>query len=285
MTQTNESAARDDGAPIRFDIDFAKLAKRVLLFCVVVELSFVFLDYHFYYGRAIDIDAVRYMFSASREDGLASWFAATQTLFIGMTLWVMYACIRQTAPKWRTTGWLVIAAFFSYMAVDDAAQIHERIGTTFADVIDRLEIAHDFFPSYYWQLLLLPVFASLGLFTFGFLWCELGENKSRAILVAAFFCLALAVAMDFVEGLHEEHPVNIYARLSHTEGLGAWTEMRFGKDPLTTIVHFSKSVEEAIEMFAHSLLWFLLLTHLGAVVHGVLIRSVSREPAARHSST
>ena len=55
------------------------------------------------------------------------------------------------------------------MAVDDGAQLHERLGSTFKAMREDVGSSLDFFPSYPWQILFLPIFGTLGLFMLWFL--------------------------------------------------------------------------------------------------------------------
>ena len=96
----------------------------------------------------------------------------------------------------------------------------------------------------------------------GFLWLELGTSGSRAILVGAISLLALAVGLDFIEGLDADHPWNAYTWAADHFDIEPWTRSRFGRSAFETLRHFSKSVEETMEMAAHSFLWFLVLRHL-----------------------
>jgi hypothetical protein len=239
------------------------MASRVLLFCLAAEASFILLDYHLNYGRLIDVGAMRRLFNIAREDGLASWFASTQTLLVGLTFLALYAVD-------RSRGYLILALGFCYLAVDDGAQLHERFSSTF----DALTEAKRF-PSYTWHLLFLPPFAVLGLYLLWFLWRRLVAPGSRLLLLCAMTLLALAIGLDFFEGLPEEHPVNVYAAtLGRYPSLDTWSEERFGTTGGEALRHFSKSLEEALEMGAMSVLWFVLLRHVETSAPDLRLRAV-----------
>ena len=260
-------------SPSELQVDAARLARAVLGFCLLAEFAFVVLDYHINYGKWTETGALRRMFNIAREDSLASWFAVTQTLLIALTLWLVYAILRRSDyPRWRVTGWLVLAVFFTYMAVDDGAQIHERLGTAFKTASVAAGNSLGFFPSYTWQLLFLPLFAALGFFTLVFSWLELREGSLRTLLAAALCLLAVAVGLDFVEGLDDDHPWNAFTWLVEHYDIDPWTRARFGSSDFNTLRHFSKSIEEAVEMAANSFLWFLFLRHLPSVTGGVSLR-------------
>jgi hypothetical protein len=256
-------------------VRLSRIALWVLISCVVCEISMFILDYHLNYGRIFDSASVREFFSTSREDGLPSWFATSQVLLVALTIWIsFFLARRQRGSKWRKRGWFVLAAFFSYMAVDDGAQIHERFSHLFRHKVEEAGITFDFFPSYSWLMIFLPTLAALGVFTLVFLWIELRTRNSRILLVFAFSLLACAVGMDFVEGLDVDHPWNIYASAASTPWLEDWADHRFERDSFNTIIHFSRSVEETIEMFAHSILWYLLLRNFGRRASEVRVRLI-----------
>ena len=142
------------------------------------------------------------------------------------------------------------------MAIDDGAQFHERIGSSFKrilhgdDVYDGMEIA-GFFPSYAWQLVFLPIFGAFGLFILWFLNRELELTRHKGMVVAAIGLLVLAVIADFFEGLEMDHPWSLHGWIEYTWDL---TEYQ--------VRHFSKSIEEFMEMLAMTLLWITFLRHL-----------------------
>ena len=239
---------------IEISLDAGRVPYIVLGTCVLVALVLFLLDYHVNYGRWTQIGALRRMFNTTREDSLASWFGITQTLFVALTAWVIY-WVSRGASKWRRRGWLVLALFFTYMAVDDGATIHERLGTAYdVKVLAGDSAAFDFFPSYAWQIVVLPGFVIMGLFTFAFLLRELRTRRAKVLLFVALSGLACAVGLDFIEGLERNHSLNVYARAADHYDFEAWTQARFRHSEYSTVVHFSKSVEETLEMVSMSLI-------------------------------
>ncbi len=260
-----------------FTIDIRRFALYLLLFCVAAEVAFILLDWHVNYGDLTHIGAIERLFNATREDGIGSWFAVTQTFLAGLTAVAVFSVQRRIDQRaWMPYGWLVIALFFFYMSVDDGAKIHERLGTTFkilnrgSDEIGGTMLLH--FPSYTWQLIFLPAFGSLGLFTLGFLWLDSGDRTLRLIVLLAIGCFVVAVGMDFVEGLERDHPANLYTILVRNFDMHEYTIRTFSQTPFKTLRHFSKTFEESIEMLGNSALWYVFLRRLGASAHEVRIR-------------
>lgn len=205
-------------ATVQLTFDPRRVVRNIFVFCVVANVSFFLLDFFINYLRLADTGAIRRLFNTAKENGLAAWFGVTQTVMVALTLWLTFVTVKQQGgSKWRRIGWLVLALFITYMAVDDGASLHERLGSAFdasnRDAPDEswgpamLEI----FPSYTWQILFVPLFGALGLFTLVFLWRELDELRAKILVAVALACFVLAVGLDFVEvdGRAHRHPAYV----------------------------------------------------------------------------
>ncbi|MDM8522403.1 hypothetical protein QUF80_03445 [Desulfococcaceae bacterium HSG8] len=246
---------------IRIKVNAERIILYLFIFCIATEIFLVLIDAFINYGKYTDINAIRRLCNIAREDSLASWFGTTQTFMAGLTLWLIVLILRNTpASGKKVLGWCVIAGFFTYMAVDDGAEIHERMGTAFdaiaesgdssADSSSWIKDIADIFPSYSWQLLFLPFFGAMGLFLLIFLWHELSWKKTRILLILALSCFVLAVGLDFIEGLDKKHPMNIYTLIKKKYALRGYT-----------VRHFSKSIEEFIEMLGTTFFWLAFITY------------------------
>jgi len=254
-------------APVELRVGSWRFVRTLIGLCVGAELTFVFLDYHVNFGRLTDIGMLRRLSNIAREDSLASWFGNTQTLLIAFTLWLIYVGARQqeVAPR-RKRGWLILALFFSFMAVDDGVQLHETVGA----VVDHFGDLT--FPSYAWQFVILPFFLALGLYILVFLWWVLERRSARLLVLAALGCFGIAVGLDFVEGLDRDHAWNITAWLADNIELGDYTEYRFRENAYDTLQHFAKSIEEFLEMLANTIFWYVFLGYLPEVFGELRVR-------------
>ncbi|MGE0705174.1 MAG: hypothetical protein AB7F99_15115 [Vicinamibacterales bacterium] len=242
------------GATVTIDGRSAAIA--VFVLCLIVEIGLVLLDYFVNYGRLSQSAAVRRFANIAREDGIASWFASTQTLLVGLTAWIFWLGARaDSSAAWRRRGWLLVAVLFTYMAVDDAAQLHERMG---AALRSAWPVS---FPTFMWHLAFAPIFAIAGILAAVFLWREFGGGWSAWLLVAGFALFGFAVGLDFIEGLEPDHPWNVYAIFLRSGADGASIDSR----QYETFLHFSRSVEEVAEMLGTTCIWTSLLSHLGAM--------------------
>lgn len=217
----------------------------VFLACLIVEIALVYLDLTVNWWRWSESGAMRRLFNITREDGLASWFMVSQTLAAAIVAWAIFIVLRrQRAAAPRRIGWFVVAAFFTYLCIDDGAMVHERIGTTFKN-----SAGVGMYPSYAWQYVLLPFFAIMGAFVLYFLWREMPRTADRARVAAAIGFFVLAVGLDFLEGMDEG-----YRWLT---GAAGWRA--------DTVRHFSKSLEEFLEMVGMSVFLVTFIGHLAAV--------------------
>ena len=242
-------------------INGQRLPGRVFLFCLIVELLFVGLDAIINYGRFTDIGPIRRLFNITREDGLATWFMVTQTFLAGLFLWLIALVQRsRSASRSNWLSWGFLSGFFIYMSADDAAEIHERLGSTFKELLetnqretsDSLMVqVQGLFPSYEWQLVALPLLAGAGMFMLYFLLTEFRDQKSRVILLFAVSIMVIAILLDFFEGLDQANPWNPHSWIRETFTLNNYT-----------VRHFSKSIEEFLEMVSISLLLMLFIEFL-----------------------
>jgi len=260
--------------PCTIQIPRQRIMCTIAAVCILLELLFVWLDYTFNYSYWTELGPIRRLFNITREDGMASWFGVTQTFLAALTLWAIHLTeSKQGCGKWTKRGWLVLAIFFTYMAVDDGSDLHERMGSAFKEIQEReinaegaqslLARAQATFPSYSWQIIYAPVFLSLGAFIFIFLWLKLETKQQRIALIFAFCLLGMALVLDFFEGLEPDHRWNIYTALTNKYQMNVFTITHFREMAYESCRHFSKSIEEFMEMLAMTTLWMIFLGHLG----------------------
>lgn len=266
----------------QFPFDLRQAVLDLVVVMVWLEALVVGLDVWLYLCEVVPSPALRGWFDATSERGLGSWVSNTQALLLALTLWALAAVHRQRGASWgRRAGWTALALLFSYLALDDATRLHERVGTAFGESAASAG-ALGRFPSYYWQLLFGPPLAAAGAFMAVFLWREFQTRRLRLLVVGALALLGGAVALDFIDGLGEGHPWSLYALAAERWSLDAWTPAAFGRSGYDTVVHLSRAVEESTEMLAMTLLWAALLLHLGATVERVELRWAPARPLAAH---
>lgn len=242
-------------------INTISLSKKVLLYFISIEIIFVLLDLIVNFYRLVDYSPIRRLFNITREDGLASWFMSSQTLLVGLCLWFIFYLHKKLKIGGRSThlSWAILAGFFTYMSADDGAAIHERLGTTFRMMLKNAdtETANSilsFFPSYAWQIVVLPFFLGMGIFMLLFLWKTFKNDILMYSVLLAFSMLGIAVVLDFFEGLEPQSPLYIYQYIINYTGV-----------ELHTIEHFSKSIEEFLEMLGMTLFLSIFIEYSGRI--------------------
>lgn len=187
------------------EIDTKRIIKQIVTTIIACEILLVILDVTVNFNKGIEIGSVRRFFNLAREDGFGTWFASTQLLAVSLSLGLIAIQSRvQSANAAR--GWSLTALFFAFLAADEGAKIHERIGTVaekLADASPKAWAASSVsdFPTYAWHLTIGPVFVVCGLFILRFLWRELGDKTSRILFLSALTAYGVAMGFDFVEGL------------------------------------------------------------------------------------
>ncbi len=207
-----------------------------------------------------EIRQFRKMANIASESGIATWFSSTQMLLVagalGLVAWRLYA----DAAKWRARGWALVCAFFTYMAFDDAAKVHERVASGAKKLVrgpeDQLPALWEWFPSYAWQLVYGPIFVGMALFMLFFFYREIRSNFLRLLVVAGLGCYTLAVGLDFLEGIEDGYKMT-------GEWLGTG-RMWAG--------HYGRVLEEFLEMFGTTCFLAAFLGHFTRMCGPVNIR-------------
>ena len=120
----------------------------------------------------------------------------------------------------------------------------------------------------------MPLLAIAGAFMLGFLWRQLRSGRQRLAVVLALGAMALAVAIDFFEGLEPDHAWNLHTALALRWDFESFARTQFDQSEFNTLLHFGKSLEETLEMFAITLLWTAILSHLMRIGRDLHIRFI-----------
>jgi len=259
-------------------LDRTRIVRRILAIGVSVELLLAFLDTYLVFSYPDRIGPFREIFWLTREDTIGTWVSSTQTLLVGLVLLGIAVAARRLVDRGAPWVWALLAWTFVYLAADDAVQIHESIGTVVEhigeDATGLLALLQRF-PTYHWQLVFgLPLMALVYLLL-GFAVPRLPRAGDRRLVVAAVVLLAVAVILDFLEGLPTGHPMNLTVFLARWLDIGRWSFEHFQADAIDTIGHYQQVLEEFLEMFATTLLLAAFAGHLIDLVDGLRVRSVA----------
>lgn len=233
--------------------------------CASIEMLLVLLDASANLKAWIERGPIRALFNIATETSIPTWFAVLQeaavSVVVGLITLVMRGRGSHGGKVWM--GWLAIALFFTYMSLDDGSMFHERVGSAFrggtniSNVEDGVSGGAEAFtvipsfPSYSWQLIVMPFFALFGLYMLLFLWQQLYTGEFRWVVVA-LACYAVAIGLDFVEGFdHAGNAWNVYPGIAVRLHLDA-----------PAVRHISQMIEEFLEMLGTTAFLGLFLHHL-----------------------
>jgi len=252
-------------------VDLDRVARRLLWVCVACELLLVAADVVFQLGHAVESRGIRRLFNLARESTIATWFGATQAVLVGLTLFAIALAHRaRGASRWTVAGWIFIGLFFVFVAMDDSAEIHERVGLAIKQAFAQDAAAQPAwvrwvlrFDNFGWQMFLMPLFGAMGLFMFVFVFRELRAHRLLPYFLAGLGMWVVAVALDFVDGIRdaEGRPGGVYATMARGMDVQRYT-----------LSHVSRIVEEFLEMLGTTMFGYAFLRYLGAVADGLEIR-------------
>ncbi len=248
--------------PLNFSLRTDVIVRRIFWCFLGFELLIVFLDVFVNHYEWSSVGSIRRMVNITREDSLSNWFSSLQAIIVGFVLWLIAFAVRKQMQdnhyKRKFYCWAGIGSFFIYMGIDDAIKFHERVGTAFRVLLFEseersgtgiLDSAYNAFPSYTWQMVFGPFFMAMGIFILWFLWKELSSKKLWYWFLAGISLYAIAVGLDFVEGIDSE----LYEEM----GIAGF----FSTDDYR-IRHMSKTLEEFLEMFGTTIFLTVLLKNL-----------------------
>lgn len=264
-----------DKASIQINLSPGIVARRFFLFFSSLAIVAVILDYFFAWEKLSSLLVLQNLFAMNKEMTLCSWLSAVYFLLLGGTCLVM-ACRESAAGhRWQAWDWRSLGFFFCFLSFDDASHIHERLGSAFSlyaktqSAEGNISVAAwlgESFPSYFWQVLYMPVLGIIGSFFFIKLWKELKNTWPRILLVLAFSVLALAEGLDFLEGL----VMRYYA-----------IETLFNVSP-GAIKHSQQVVEEFLELIGVNLLTTLLVWRITETISQVTMCIKAEDRSSPH---
>ncbi len=240
---------------MRLNIQLDLSLRNVFLTLIGTSLFFLIFDAIAYsFSESFPRD-VRELVDITEESNLPTWFSSTQLLFVGLCAYFVGNHRRRQSEIKKALGWFVIAIFFAYMGIDDASQLHERAGTVIADAVNQSEADSLFinaikrFPSYYWLIILLPIFGGLGLFMLIFLSQELEPKGGIQLFRGGILFYVVAVGLDYFDGIYGSYDMVV----AHTP---------FTLDGAR---HLVRAIEEFVEMVGTTFILVAFLQHWHAI--------------------
>ena len=234
-----------------YHINSQQWIKTIFIACICIEIILVIFDLVFNYLDVLDELYIRRIWNVAREQSIPTWFASTQTQLLGVTVLVCGFVQQKQIPSWQFFSWLFFGLFFLWVGIDDAAEIHEKLGTAIDNKFGQnIESDALITQSYSWQLYIAPIFSIIGLFLVAFFGKLFYEQGLFWYLFFGLGCWVVSQMLDFTEGL--EQIETVYADIG--------TMINASDDYL--VPHTSKLIEEYLEMLGTTLLWVGYLKYL-----------------------
>lgn len=240
---------------------------QLLWVCVASIVALVVFDLVFNWADISGDRSIRRIFNVAREESLPTWFASTQAMLVGVAaLAAWWFRRRRLDARPGNGGLLFVAAFFVYVGLDDAAKVHERVGSAVQRMVEdtsSLAWIVEAFPSFGWQLFVAPFLALCLLASVVIVWFRSRGLGARPFLVAVLLLFGLSQGIDFLEGVDE-----LYEFIANRNGLDEYT-----------VSHSFKLVEETLEMLATTAMLAATLRVLVDAAGGAVIRIDGHTPA------
>lgn len=142
-------------------------------------------DWHGTRARWV-VDHVLVQFHLATENVVAAWYSSMLLLSVSLAAGAAFALDRRQPtrglPAVSTAGWLIVAATFAALSLDELGSFHERLG--------MLRHGGDHAPGWVYALV-IPI-AAVGIFMFAFAWVRL----RRVPAAAALFALGTALFLS-----------------------------------------------------------------------------------------
>jgi hypothetical protein len=240
--------------PAALELNGELYARRIALLCVGLVIMVAAADYFLFFRGWFPSRIVARSFDISSEESVGTWLSSNIALFTGLFTAAIFTHSRKHDSRAIALGWALMALFFLYVSVDDAAKLHERLGTAVRVKYEQIaEISLDsWFPSWGWQIFIAPFFVAYGCYLLWFLWHAVAPVY-RGWVFLAFSCFGIAVSLDFVEGMDL-----------------AWLENE-------DAVHLLQLAEETLEMLGTTAFLFVVMLSLNDRI-GMRLRDRLAQP-------
>ena len=235
---------------MRITLDHNFPTKNILTIVISIPVFLFFIDSLGYHFRDDIPRKLLVLFDITLEANIPTWYSSMLALFVGMVGILIVEHYYNLKQNSKIAIWLLIALFFVYMSIDDVSQFHERVATAWAHYARSADnsisssLASNF-ESYYWQLLFLPIFGSIAFAMLYVIKTEFVNKKAQYFFIIGLACFVFAVALDYIDGVDRYYDYII---------------KQFGFN-FKVLEHFSRAVEEMVEMIGLGFILTALLLH------------------------
>lgn len=241
-------------------LNFNHVAKIVFISCLSIEAFLLLANILFNYLDILDELYIRRIWNIARELSIPTWFSSTQTQLMGATALLIGLLQKNDRIKGGTKvtyiSWIVSGCFFIWIGIDDAAEIHEKLGTALTNLNNSGADSSIEHVSFSWHTYIAPIFVLFGLYLTYFFWSELTPYNLFRYVFVGFGCWVTSQMIDFTEGL--ESIDETYTAI----------QIYLGSESTYLVPHSFKVIEEMLEMIGTTFLWVGFLHFLAVQLKG-----------------
>lgn len=245
------------------NVNLLAIARVALATVLICEVGLLLLDLVFNYFDIAGDRSIRRIFNVAREQSFPTWFSSTQAFLVAGTAAGITALGWKGGKFWVRAGWVFVTLFFLYVGIDDASEIHERVGSAMGRAFeDSGGTSMEWFPSYSWQLFVAPVLAVCLFVSCLFVAIQTRSMWVRGAVVSCLVCFAVSQGLDFIEGM--DHWADIWA-----------AELQVDE---YAVAHGQRAIEEYLEMLGTTSIWMALMWEAGIRFAGVNLVFSNADP-------
>ncbi|GHU07426.1 hypothetical protein FACS189431_1970 [Alphaproteobacteria bacterium] len=139
------------------------------------------------------------LFDMDSEISIATWYSTTILLFVPAAILFYIGWKKRAAHEKFAWSWFLVSAMFLFLSIDDAAMIHEKLGTInrLVGVQDLLNAINPGVFAWSWWVIYLPIAIILAIIL-GNWYLSLPRRTKFLIAGAAFLAVAGQVGMEIV---------------------------------------------------------------------------------------
>ena len=263
MQTPYHSDIRGDGVPYGKLLEFTtkNQARNLLIVCFFIEAWLIFLHVTLALHATPTVRALGQAFDVTREASIATYWSCLLALGTGLAcLFVANLLRRKGASKLRYRGWIFAGVVFICVSIDDAIAFHEKVGAiTSLGLMNSLK-----YPSYPWHITVAPIVVTGLLLAAFVIWRDIRKIRGlTAMLLLALGCFAMALGLDFMEGVAEMAALESVVPAAASEHM-----------PLLMLT------EEVLEMAGTTIVLYVVFSYLMSL----MANANTRQPQAEGSA-
>lgn len=255
-SQENEAASLYPFSHYSLTISPRRLALAMTMVVLSLVVAHVCVQYFkFFLGHETQLGLER-QFNLAKENNIPTWYSSS-ALLLSAVLLGMIGLVNKREDNPYTLHWFGLAAIFLFLSIDEAASLHEKIGSdVFKPMLESIGYFHGlvYFP---WVIVGTTFVLIIALAYLRFL-AALPIQTGSLFLIAGILFVGGALGMEMLEARY----IYYYSEADFT-------------------YYMLVAVEECLEMLGVVLFVYTLLSYLGSRVRSLQILVEDETPSQR----